>query len=129
MEFKTAFMGHKPSRLLCLDPTLTKQSFKDECDINNILKKYQKTGLLDHVNKYQGDYGDYIDAPSYQEAQNRILDAQYMFMSLPATVREKFKNDPGMFLDFVHDPKNEDAMVEMGLAKPKVKPDLVPVTA
>lgn len=129
MEFKTAYTGHRPSRILCLEPTLTKQSFKDECDINNILKKYKKTGLIEHVNKYKGEYGDYIDAPTYQDAQNRIIEAQDMFMSLPAEIRDKFMNDAAYFLEFVHDPKNETAMVELGLAKPKPVADVVPVTA
>ena len=37
-------------------PSLTKQSFTKECDINNIMKKYQKTGAIDHVNKHEASY-------------------------------------------------------------------------
>ena len=39
-------------------PSLTKQSFKDECNINNIMSKYMKDGLIGHVNKHQGRYDD-----------------------------------------------------------------------
>ena len=36
-------------RLYCEDVSLTKQSFKDECDINNIMNKWVKNGILTHV--------------------------------------------------------------------------------
>ena len=40
------------------EPTLTKQSFKEECDINNIMAKYRATGILSHVQAHQGRYQD-----------------------------------------------------------------------
>jgi len=32
-------------------PSRTQQHLKDETDINNIIKKYDRTGLLNHVNQ------------------------------------------------------------------------------
>lgn len=100
------------------DHSMTDQSFKDECDINFIMQKYEKTGLLDHVNTYQGQYGDFTDAPDYHTALNKMNDAQEMFMTVPAKIRELFNNDPGEFLEFVLDGQNEEAMREMGLLPP-----------
>ena len=40
-----------------VDPGRTRQSMRDECDINAIMRKYIKTGAIDHVNKYSGEYG------------------------------------------------------------------------
>lgn len=37
---------------------LTRQSFKDECDINNIIKTYTDTGLVNHVAKSRPIYGE-----------------------------------------------------------------------
>ena len=37
-------------------PSRTKQAFKEECDVNNILRKYEKTGLITHVAAYKGRY-------------------------------------------------------------------------
>ena len=37
---------------------MTKQSFKDECDINKIMAKFQKTGALNHYAKHAPQYGD-----------------------------------------------------------------------
>lgn len=96
------------------------QSMKDETDINVIMAKYRKTGLLEHVNRYQGDYGDFTQAPeSYHDAYNRVLAADEMFLDLPAQIRSEFNNDPGAFLAFAENPANEDRMRELGLLPSK----------
>lgn len=94
----------------------TKQSMKDETDINLIMAKYQKTGMVNFVNKNQGEY---LDVPNidFHEAMNAIKDANNMFGDMPSTIRKRFNNDPGEFLDFVHDPANVDEIYEMGLAE------------
>lgn len=90
-----------------------------DCDINNIMARYERDGVITHVNRYQGHYGDFTGVVDYQTALHLVQDAEDCFMSLPAHIRKKFDNDPGQFLDFVSDPANADAMIEMGLA---VKP-------
>jgi len=98
---------------------MTKQSFKDECDINNIIKKFMKTGLMEHVNRYQGDYSDICAFDDYQTSLNQVIEAGEMFSSLPAKIRSRFGNDPAAFLDFVGDPVNAQEMIDLGLAKPR----------
>lgn len=99
----------------------TQQHMRDQCDVNQIMARYQKTGLIEHVSRYQGNYGEFADAPSYHEGLNKMLAAEAMFMTLPSTVREAFSNDPGEFLEFALDPSNEDGMRELGLL-PKMEP-------
>lgn len=101
---------------------LTKQCFSEECDIGSIMARFDKTGLIEHVNKFQGDYGDFTDAQTYQDSLNQVMAAEDMFMSLPANVRAKFENDPGQFLDFVGNPDNLSEMVDLGLANPVSAP-------
>ncbi len=100
-------------------PGRTKQSFAEESNINIIMKKYEKTGMLDHLNRFNGQYGNFIAAPDYHTSMNAIREAGEAFMSIPAGVRAKFDNDPARFLEFVQDEKNHDEMIEMGLARPK----------
>lgn len=110
----------------CGAESLTHQNFKEECDINNILARFQKTGVIEHVAKYQGQYGDFTNMPTdYHEAMNQVHEAQRMFMSLPAVIRDQFGNDPGTFLQFAEDPENEQEMRDMGLlpSKPLEAPD------
>jgi len=92
-----------------------KPYFADECEINNILAKYQKTGLVEHVTNNPGVYGDYSNVPNYRDALNIVIDAQDNFDSLPSSIRKRFDNDPSLFLDFVYNPENRDEMVKMGL--------------
>jgi len=99
-------------------PSLTKQSFKDECDINNILKKYRNTGLITHVQTARQGYGDFSSITDYQSAMNAVLAAQEAFLELPAEIRERFGNDPMTFVQFIDNPANVNAAVELGL-KPK----------
>lgn len=99
-------------------PSLAKQSFKKECDINHIMSKYLKTGLINHVAKYNGKYGESLPTDfDYQDACNAVLEAQEIFMSVPSDIRRKFNNDPAEFLEFVKNPENIEKMYEMGLAK------------
>lgn len=102
-------------RLYCEDVSLTKQSFKDECDINNIMNKWVKNGILTHVSRYQGRYEDLSGAQDYHTSLNQVIAAQEAFETLPATIRSRFQNDPGEFLSFVSDPANLNEMKELGL--------------
>jgi len=36
----------------------TEQFHKKECDVNLIIQKYDKTGLIDHVSKFEANFGD-----------------------------------------------------------------------
>jgi len=97
------------------DKSLTKQSFTKECDINNIMKKYQKTGAMDHVNKHEASYG-YATSDDFTASMAIVAKGQTMFEELPSSIRTKFENDPAKFLDFVQDKNNIKEMQELGLA-------------
>jgi len=94
----------------------TKQSFKSECDINTIMARYMKTGLLEHVRKDVGRYAD-VSGADFFEAQNLVAGANSMFFSLPSHIREQFENNPGVFLEFMENPANAQKATEMGLIK------------
>ena len=110
--------------------SLTHQSMAEDCDINKIMERFQQTGLLDHMNTFEGQYGDFTEVPQdYHEAMNQVLEAQEMFYTLPSSVRKKFHNDPGQFLEFVDDPSNTDAMREMGLVPEKPSQSVIETPA
>lgn len=95
-------------------PSLTKQSFRDECDINNILRQFNVTGQLPS-GSVQPQYGDFSGITDYQSALNAVMAAQDSFLELPAKLRARFDNDPAVFLDFVSDEANRDEMKALGL--------------
>lgn len=111
------------------DPSvgMTEQCHKDLCDIENILRKYDRTGLITHVNQAKANYGDFTLVNEYQENLNMIIEAQSAFDDLPSDIRKRFGNDPGAFFEFVTNPDNESELVKMGLAEAPVVPQSAPV--
>lgn len=108
--------------LECVDPSLTVQADAQESDINFIVKRFGITGELPRNLEYVTNV-DLTEAPdTYHGAMSILMRAQDTFMELPASVRTKFDNDPGLFMDFASDPANIDALRDMGLAVPKVEP-------
>jgi len=108
--------------------SLTKQSFRDECNVNTIMAKYEKTGLIDHNAKYQGRYEDVSSAPELHEALAIVQAANEAFDSLTAKVRRRFDNDPGEFLKFVQNPANLEEVRSLGLGAPsEPTPPILPV--
>lgn len=99
------------------DEGLTKQSFKDECDINNIMKRYQATGVITHINNRTPEYGDFSDPVDFQQALNTVIESQTMFADLPAELRDRFGNDPQKLLEFLADESNRDEAVKLGIIK------------
>lgn len=98
------------------DQIITKQSDKDSCDLNLIVRKYQTTGQLPSMIKQNPQYGDFSQVPTYMEAMEIVQKAQVQFDALDPRVRAKFENNPVKFLQFATDQKNMKEMVEMGLA-------------
>lgn len=89
--------------------------FRDECDINLILKKYASTGVAP-TNSKSPMYGDFSNVPSdLLEAATMVQEAQESFRQLPSAVRKRFANDPFRLVDFCSDPGNYDEAVRLGL--------------
>lgn len=97
----------------------TKQSFKDACDINKILKKAQVTGTVSHLAKHGPQYADFANFDFF-ETQLKIAQGKSIFEALPSEVRREFDQDPGAFFEYVNDPANVDRLAELlpGIAKP-----------
>lgn len=116
-------------------PSRTDQSFREEADINSIVKRHVKmTGerfpergmpaVLD-----PRFYGDFSQVGSFQDAIFAVDSARESFMTLPSNVRAFFENDPAKLLSFMADSRNFDKAVELGLVKPKAQPSPAPAPA
>lgn len=103
--------------LACEDPSLTRQSEKEEADINTIVKNFGLTGKLPQGVRIP-TYGDFDTVSDYQSALAAIREADESFMKLDASIRERFGNDPQVFLEYCSNPDNLDGMRELGLAVP-----------
>lgn len=74
------------------------QSFKAETDINAIIERFTR-GDMSALSQKQPMYGDFTDFPkTYAEAQQKMIDATNIFMSLPLEERAKYNHNPAEFI-------------------------------
>jgi phage internal scaffolding protein len=104
------------SGLRCEDASLAQQHYKEECDINTILQKFNITGLLPE-SPLSPRYGDFTGISDYHTALNRVIAAEDEFMALPANIRAKFDNDPAQLIEFLEDEKNRPEAEKLGLVE------------
>lgn len=122
MKFNSAYSDKSRVQVFFPEPSLTKQSMKDECDINLILAKYQRTGIIDFAAKQEPRYGD-ASAVDFQQALNVVIRANEMFAELPSSMRKRFQNSPEEFMAFVDDPENVEESIRLGIrTAPVVSP-------
>ena len=104
------------SGLHCEDASLAQQHFKEECDINTILQKFNITGLLPEQT-LSPLYGDFSGIGDYHTALNRVIAAQEEFDALPAQIRARFDNDPANLIEFLENSENRPEAEELGLVE------------
>ncbi len=90
----------------------TKQSFKDETDINKLLQRAAKKGTISHLNKYEARYGDFANFDFF-EANVMLAKGREIFDDLPAEIRSEFHQSQAEFYDYVNDPLNKDRLGEL----------------
>lgn len=99
-----------PSKGLSCGPGLTQQHFKDECDINYIIRHYNGQTPPEPV------YGDVSMFEGLQSAIDLVDSANDNFMALPSKIRDDFGHDPVAFYQFANNPQNYQYLVDNGLA-------------
>ena len=96
--------------------SLTVQSDKHGADINQIVGKFVKTGIMPNVKVGQPMFGDFVNVMNYQDALICVAHVEQQFDALPAHVRDRFKNSPSELIDFLSDADNRQEAVELGFA-------------
>lgn len=100
------------------EPSMTIQAAAAETDINVMMARYQRTGSFHgstQVPSVLPNYGDFSVLPDYQEALSIVMQAQDTFAALPASVRDRFGNDPTKMLNFLADDNNREEALKLGL--------------
>jgi phage internal scaffolding protein len=106
--------------------TLTKQSMRNECNINYIVNKFQKTGVITHRNQFEAQYDD-ATGIDFKEALDMVKAGESMFAELPSAERRSFNNDPAKFMNWINNPDNQDDMIKRGYASDNRPPVEKPV--
>ena len=95
---------------------LTEQHHKDRCDVNQIVRRYAKTGVLDHVTSIEASYGT-MTGRDFKEMVDKVDEIRGKFQEFPSAIRNRFRNDPAELMQFFDDPKNRDEAIKLGLIR------------
>lgn len=107
--------------------SLTEQHHANAVNINEIVLRYQKTGVLPET-RPGASYGDFTGVTDYHQALQACRDAEDLFMSLPPQLRAKFENDPQNLFEFLNNEENRTEAEELGLVERRIPEDKKPPT-
>lgn len=97
-KFFTLYDEQPPKdSVLITQPSMTDQTYADECDIHHIIANFNMTGIVDSAGAHDPatlQYGDTTLLPDYETACNLVANVNSEFASLPSSVRAEFGNDP-----------------------------------
>lgn len=121
-KIRNRFTPPEPTPITDPGISLTQQHFKDETEINSVVRKYLKGHPLPITNK-QPMFGDF-GSMDFHEMKNAIADIDSQFASLPAKLRGRFRNDAYQLIRWIERPENNAEALRLGLLqKPGLTPD------
>lgn len=117
----------------CKDKSMARSDMAEECDINNIVKRYSKTGQLPvSVGDRMPRFGE-APVMSFHEGLNMVIAAREAFSELPAAVRKRFGNDPGALIGALEAAVGDEGLrkelVDLGVLNAPPPPEPVPEPA
>lgn len=93
----------------------TKQEFREECDINTIVRRFTETGEWPEA-QLPPQFAD-VTGVDFREMMDMVNEANASFERLPAHVRRRFGHSPEQFVEFCSDPRNREEMHKLGLVE------------
>ncbi len=126
-KFRTAYGPKLKVGLKTKNDNLVEQHHKDDVDINKIIPRYDKSGVLQEMMEFEGQYAD-LTGINYQDMVDTVANANSAFETLPSELRAMFDHDPAKMLSFMDDESNNEKMYELGL-KSRPKPEIDEVGA
>jgi hypothetical protein len=100
-------------------PSKTDQQYRDDCDVNHIMNKYAKTGIITHLAKHPGRFANVSEIPNLLEGFEKVNQAKQAFMDLPGSLRKRFNNDFRNMVAFLNDRSNQEEAIKLGLIELK----------
>lgn len=124
MKFKNPYNERKikPGETFSL-PSRTKQEFQSECDINEIMRRYELTGTISHISAQQPIYDDVSAITDYQSALEQVQKAEAAFNALPSELRKELDYNPANLIPYLQDERNRERCIELGLFNKPVVED------
>lgn len=105
--------------------SVTQQHFRDQVNINNIVAKAKRTGVLPKGLKAPY-FADISNVPQdYHACLQQIKKTEQLFMALPSKLRKRFENDPQKLVDFCSNDENYVEAMKLGLLPELTNKELV----
>lgn len=94
-----------------------KAAFADEVNINRIVDRYRKTGLVTHLSKATPQFVDMLAVEDFTETMQKMTATKSWFNGLPANVRAAFGNDVIALLEARNSEEGMQKLRGLGLAE------------
>lgn len=94
-----------------VDEGKTRQEFKAETDINNLMKRGE--AALVPLMREQGLFADVSQIGDLHDCLEKVRRAGEVFMALPAEVRSAFDNEPALFTKAFETPEGQARLREL----------------
>ncbi len=103
--------------------TLTQQHCKDECNINLIISKSVKTGIIGTGSgTRKPQFGDYQNI-NYRDMVSKVTEGEQLFESLPSALRTRFDNSVEKLIEFIDNDENREEAIDLGFLPPSKAPE------
>jgi len=104
-------------------PSLTQQHHLEEVNINKIISRFNKTGVLGDGVVRTPRYADVSLFGDFSQAQQKIAEGRAAFAALPVSVRKLAGNDPMRLWEVLNNPENRIMLEKAGVLKAPEKPE------
>lgn len=114
IEIRTRFSSRVDDGIQFIEPSLTQQHFKDECDITYVLNRCMQNGFPPAP---EAIFEDVSDIPTnFEEVSAIFEDASARFALLPSSIRDMYGNNMRAFYSDVS--AHPERLSELGLVSP-----------
>lgn len=105
----------------------TKQSFRDEVNINSVLARYARTGVWASGNNRPPRFEDVSGVGSFHEAIEKARGIRELVADLPPRAQELYTAAPAVFLHAYSEAADRADLEALGLLEPLEAPVEAPV--
>lgn len=124
VKFITQYHSYERNIKKSDKPSLTDESFKDECDISLIIERFKVNKIPPKTVNIAFGYSPTVE--DLQNAQYIMAETKSNFEALPSKTRDEFGNDVSNYLAYISDKANLKDCYERGLIdRSSVSIDLV----
>jgi len=106
--------------------TMTQLHFQDRQNVNSIIARYKKTGVLGTGQSCSArpQFGNFIGM-DFVTMNNIVAQGMQSFAQLPSVIRRRFNNDAGVMLEWLQNEGNKEEAIKLGLIPkpPKTAPE------